>query len=263
MAITPTPTGPCDDWGLTWADVAARNCGSCAKIPTAAAKAQILSAAVSLIWEATDRAYGVCVETLRPCLSCSCVPCDGYCGCFVYQMIDLDPAIEMGERSRPVQSIEFVKVNGDTLVYGEDYILESNRWLLKLPRGDLWPACQDVALIPAPIEIRFGRGEPPPQDLLYSAVLPLARQMAAHDCGDPCSIDPSKVQAVQREGISFALISKGDAWKDGLTGDAGIDAAILRAVEALGGTRGQRSGMADPLELLAPRWGRPDFTNTP
>lgn len=255
MPIIGTPTGPCDNWGLTWADVTARGCGSCSKITSEAAQAQILEAAVNLAWAATGRRYGVCTETLRPCLGCDCGSAYNECGCFVYQRIDLDPAQDMGGISQPIQSIGSVTLLGVPLLPGTDYALGENRWLYRLPRGELWPACQDIGAVPAPVEIEVGRGWPPPRDLILLGVLPLAREMAANDCGDPCSIDPSKVQSVQREGISFALISKGDAWKEGLTGDQGIDAAILRACE----DDDDAGGMSDPLEVLRPRFARTDL----
>lgn len=255
MPIIGTPTGPCDNWGLTWADVSARGCASCGKIETAAQQGQILEQAVNVIWNATGRRYGVCSETLRPCLGCDCGSEYNECGCYVYQRIDLDPAQAMGDvRSQPIQAIGFVNLLGVPLVVGTDYALGENRWLYRLPRGELWPACQDIGAVPAPVEIEISRGNPPPRDLILSAVLPLARELAANDCKDPCSIDPTKVQAVQREGISFALISQGTAWKDGLTGDQGIDSAIMRACQDE-----NTGGMSDPLEILRPRFARTDL----
>lgn len=254
MQITPTPSGPCDNWGLTWDDVTARNCGSCSKITSLAAQAEILESAVSLCWTATGSRFGVCQETVRPCLGCSC-PDAPACGCWFYSRLDLDPGMATGERSQPVQSIAYVKINGTPLVAGTDYALENNRWLYRLPQGELWPFCQDPAAVPAPLEIQQGVGIPPPRDLILHATLPLCREMAASDCGDPCSIDPSKVAAVVREGISFALISKGDAWKDGLTGDQHIDAAIIRNCH----DTDHDSGISDPLELIRPHMSRMDL----
>jgi hypothetical protein len=46
--------------------------------------------------------------------------------------------------------------------------------------------------------------------------------------GQACGLNPNIVQAVQREGVSFALVTPGDVFKYGGFGVPQIDAAVAR-----------------------------------
>lgn len=257
MPVIQTPIGPCD-WGVTWDQVAA-GCSPCGQITSQAERDLIIRAGVAFAWAATGRRFGVCEVTWRPCLWCSCPePGARQCGCWWYQKIDLNPGQDRGTEDQPVQGVSEVRIDGEPLD-ATGYRLQFNRYLLRVPQGTRWPACQDEGADVAPLQVTWTRGTPPDDDLLLNGVVPFCRELSKGFCGDDCSIDPSIVTAVQREGVSFALINPGDGWKDGLVGMPGVNAAIKRAwppglvVSVVG-------GMTDPLQLVRHPFSRVDQT---
>ena len=220
MTITTPLTQSPGDWGVTWDGIP----NPPSQILNCADQDLIVAAAIAHIWRSTGRQFGLHRTVLRPCLRCGC-PNPGLCGCFWYDQIDLDSS--GGER--PVTAVTFVKVDGVALDPATDYGVINNRWLVRTPQGDRWPPCQDEAAIPAPLEIDWTWGISPDSDLVLNAVYPLIAQLALAEGGQDCQLDPTIVKSVQREGVSFAFLSDGGAWKEGATGIARIDAAIIRA----------------------------------
>lgn len=246
LSLFPVNSNACD-WGIEWAEV-----GVCCAPPELdeAHQLRVIAQAVALVWTATGRRYGVCTDVARPCLSCGCRE-PGYCGCTMYDAIDLDP-----EGDRPVAAIDYVKLSGVGLTPGEDFVVDRRRWLIRTPSGTRWPTCQDRVLQPAPLEVRWRHGLLPPDDLILNAVYPLVAEMARACAGEACGLDPSLVESVQREGVSFALVEKGGG---NLTGNRLIDNAIMRdPYYNLSGSAAP-AGILDPADMPDERTSLPEW----
>jgi hypothetical protein len=89
-----------------------------------------------------------------------------------------------------------------------------------------------------------------------NAVAPLAAELAKACAGVACGLDPSTVERVQREGVSFALVAPG-AGGQGLTGPARVDNAVMRDPFWIGKSIG--GGLLDPAELGRERMSNPQW----
>lgn len=210
------------------------------------ADAAVLTA-TAVLWEATGRRFGVCTRTARPCAHRG--RCAGACGASCcsttyYDRIDLDP-----HGRSPVDAVASVVVAGDTLD-AESYAVVDARWLLRLPPLTRWPTRSDIAGDPPDLEIEWSYGTPPPTDLVLSAVVPLACELAKKYAGQPCSI-PDNVISVSREGAQFVMTDLTALVSDGHIGPPSVIAAIRRA-HPYGPSVQQPGGMVNPARLVEP-----------
>lgn len=217
----PTDLDP-GSWGIEWDDII-----DAPAVTDPTMQDTLLAAAIVSVWYMTGQRFGIYTETaLRP------LPhrCDrnwpGAFSGYYYDALDLDPS-----ETSPVVAVTEVVVDGTALDAGTDYGVVNNRWLIRTPSGTVWPVVQDIAAEPdaSLFSVSWRHGLAPTADLLDNAVCALVRQLWKAWNHQACSLNPQTVQSVQREGISFALVSPGDVWKIGRTGDAGIDAACVRA----------------------------------
>lgn len=248
MTITVPATDDPGDWGITWADLLQPP----DDVTDPGQQQQLIDGAVATVWYLTGKQFGVHTidPPVQPCLRCR-HPRPYLCSCYYYATIDLDPS----EGEHPVVDVVSVTVDGVELE-PDQYGIVDARWLVRTPQGARWPACNDLA--DPTIELSWRYGRTPTADLVVSAVSPLVGQLWRAANRQPCSLDPSIVQTVQREGISFALISPGKSWERGYTGNAQIDAACVRAWP-LGPECQQAPGFFDPAAHVqtASRFERP------
>lgn len=241
--LTPPPAAGPGDWGVTWGTLISPP----ASITDPAHQQLILAASITACWYLTGKQFGRhSTGPLRPCLQCRHGR-GGRCGCHYYDRIDLDPSggAGPGPQDAPVIAINSVKVAGVELDPATDYGIANWRWLDRTPSGTRWPACQDHGADVPPLELDWDYGVVPDENLTLSGVGVLVTQLAKAVKHEPCDLDPSVVQAVQREGISFVLVNPGKAWEKGYTGNSVVDAACTRAWP-LGPAVTQAPGFFDP-----------------
>lgn len=223
MTIQAPPDIDPGDWGIAWSDLL--NAPAVADEPT---RDRLLAVAIAVIWHLTGRRLGIHTETdVLPLLyprRCGADWPGAFSG-FWYDAIDLDP----GDMSPVVAVLEVIE-NGAALDLATQVGVVNNRWLVRTPSGTRFPQLQDIAATGTDriLALSFQHGLTPDADATW-AVGRLVGQLWAAISGAECSLDPSVVQSVQREGISFALISPGGAWENGYTGDAMVDAACKRS----------------------------------
>lgn len=221
-------------WGVAYSDVLA-GCRNAPPIDDAETPAQgtvttaqatlAVRAAEEAIFQATGGRFSVCTRVARPC---GCSGCGGSCGAYAcvtgrYDRIDLDPH----DRS-PVVDVLAV-TEGATALTVDQYAVQDNRWLLRLPVGTRWPARRtDIAADEPDLEVVWTHGTAPPADLLLNGVVPLACDLARKLAGLECAI-PDRVVSVTTEGSQFVMTDLTSMVERGLAGPVSTLAAVQRA----------------------------------
>lgn len=206
--------------------------------------------ATNLLWEWTERRFGVCVETIRPCrrtcvggdtfrgrgphvdggspwtpvlvggewLNVSCGSCGaGACGC------DETAALLL---PGPVNAITEVLLDGVALDPAA-YRVDDRRWLVRTD-GGRWPTCQNMTADTTEEgtwSVTYERGTPVPLNGQVAAAR-LACELAKSVCGDSSCALPKRVQTVSRQGVTIALLDSFDDVEKGRTGIWLIDSWV-------------------------------------
>ena len=234
--------GPCD-WPVSFA-----GCSTCTPLDAmnVEEKALFEEAAVDYLWRWTDRVFGVCDVTIRPCRTqCAgsevpsfwgkgpfpgghlpywvpvliggswhnvlCGACSGVCEC------------EGGTYSLrlpgPVVSVTTVMVDGEELPH-ESYRVDNKGALVRVD-GQVWPPCQDIrspSTEPGTFEVTYQRGTEVPTGGQIAAGV-LACELAKAACNDASCALPQRVQSITRQGVTIAVL---DAFDDVDAGHTGI-----------------------------------------
>jgi hypothetical protein len=180
----------------------------------------ILGAATRWLWEATNRRFGNCPVTIRPCMkdcyggytggtnigaypawipyrttsgwfNVSCGRCGNNCSCGHVSTVKLPTTGFVHE----------VTLDGVTMD-AEDWRLDNRQYLLRLD-GGVWPSCQDMAADPPTWAVTYTPGLPVPLQGQI-ALGQLVCQMARLACGDKCQL-PAGVVSVVRQGVTVNI----------------------------------------------------------
>lgn len=231
-------TGPCQ-WPVSY-DECGNGCAALDQLDDQA-RARIEQMAVEALWRWTNRVFGLCEISVRPCrqdcteglstfwgsggsggspwrptliggqwYNLTCQRCGDLCGCTD------TPAISL---PGPVASISEVLIDGQPLPPAS-YRVDNRRWLVRLDGGE-WPTCQDMSagpFQPDTWQVTYARGLPVPVGGQIAAGL-LACEFAKALCNDQSCQLPRRVQTVTRQGVTVAML---DAFDDIDTGHTGI-----------------------------------------
>lgn len=207
--------------------------------------------AAEFLWNWTNRVFGLCEETLRPCSS-GCEGAEAYrttfwgrgpfpwqgsgdsgswvpvliggkwfnmtCGCVSACNCDLEGPTSLALPG-PVDSIVSVRVDGVVLP-PEAYKLSYRRFLVRTD-GGVWPACQDLlaeATEEGTFEVVYKRGIPVPVGGQIAAGV-LAGEFAKAACNDRGCQLPKRIQSIVRQDVTVTLM---DNFADLQKGGTGI-----------------------------------------
>jgi hypothetical protein len=213
--------------------------------PALARLTRALEVATWLLWAASGRQYsGVCTDTVRPCAQGAAVQSLSYstggsrpinvmagcgctgdilgCGCTAHPNVRLP--------GHPIIDVLSVDVGGTALVYGTDYTIVDDRWLVRAG-GASWPCCQDLRLgsgQPGTWTVRYRYGQAVPPPLLVAAEY-LACQLAASWCtGDGCPECklPERLTSLTYEGATVAALDPFQFLDQGRFGIPQVDYAV-------------------------------------
>lgn len=265
LVLDPPPDSSTCSWAVVYADCA----GGCEAVwdkwpegERAAAKAWFEAQAIDLLWNWTERLFGVCPVTVRPCredcagasatasfwgrgprydpsfprFGTGGMTTGGWmpvliggkwmnvgCGCVSACRCGLDGAHAISLPG-PVQSVTSVRVNGE-VVPPTAYRVDNQRLLVRTD-GETWPACQNLLAEPTEddtFEVVYERGVPVPVGGMVAAGR-LACELALAACGsDECDL-PERLQTVTRQGITVGVSLTGESWHD--TGIWSIDSWV-------------------------------------
>jgi hypothetical protein len=209
--------------------------GAADAIPDCDDKATFETMAATYLWEWTDRRYGLCEVTIRPCRR-GCVnggwpwprrngwhpPAGGgggtggwypvLIGGTWYNLRDDcgadDCSCGLVSRLRlpgPVNSVSSVVIDGTTLA-SSAYRVDGST--LVREDGELWPQCQYLERElgeDGTWSVTYMHGLPVPEGGRIAAGL-LAAELYKAACGDGSCALPKRVQSVARQGVSLALM---------------------------------------------------------
>lgn len=263
-SLPPTPEGETCPWEAIYADCGGE-CEAFDKWGDDAAQAQALfeTVATDLLWNWTNRVYGVCEETVRPCQSgCSesftgwstfwgrgpgydpTFPAAGAgpggsvpwypvlvsgrwfnitCGCA--GTCQCTPAgPTVLSLPGPVQGVTEVRVDG-AVVPPSAYRVDRKRWLIRTD-GGVWPRCQNMLADPAVDADTF--------EVTYMRGIPvpaggrvaagrLACELALAACGDSSCQLPQRMTTMTRQGVTVGFADTYEDLKEGGTGIYSID----------------------------------------
>lgn len=261
---TDIPTEGCQSWPATYA-YCGGECEAYSSWGEDAAKAQAVFEAIAsdMLWNWTNRVFGLCETVIRPCQE-GCVGEDGRttywgrgpgydplfprggsgpstgvwtpvmvggkwynitCGCAGNCTCDPSGPTVL-TLPGPVQSVDEVLIDGIVLD-PTAYRVDRKRFLIRTD-GGVWPKCQDML---APYDgvgaftITYQKGLPVP--IAGSvAVGRLACELAASYCGGECAL-PQRITTVTRQGVSIGFQDLyQDLWEHGGTGIYSIDSWI-------------------------------------
>ena len=249
-------------WPVTYADCAGE-CAIYSQFEDPAVAQEMFEAIASdLLWNWTNRVYGVCEAVVRPCGG----DCDeaftgwgtfwgrgpGYdpgfpaaggvyggrpfypvlvsgrwfnmvCGCVgTCQCTPAGPTVL--SLPGPVQSVTEVRIDGAVLD-PTAYRVERKRWLIRID-GDVWPRCQNMLADPTTdvdtFEVTYQRGIPVPIGGQV-AVGRLACELAMAACGsEECAL-PERMTTITRQGVTVGFADTYEDLKAGGTGIYAID----------------------------------------
>lgn len=198
--------------------------------------------ATTVLWGATGRQFGVCVQRVRPCgrynssrqwiwgffwdggvwypyidntgtwrncgcgFGCNCEP-----NCQVYL-------------PGPVSSIIEVNLNGVT-IDPTAYRVDNGQWLVRTD-GDCWPLMADLNVDSGEgfFEVVYAKGVEVPRSLKVAAGI-LACEFAKACTGSPCRL-PGRIAQVARQGVSVNMVSLDNLLENGFTGLPEVDQLI-------------------------------------
>lgn len=220
--------------------------------------------ATDLLWNWTNRVYGGCPVTIRPCRqNCGqggftsdvwytagsaggrapwepaliggqwfnyigCGRCGDSCGC------SSTPTLKLGW---PVREVTEVLLDGEVLP-PSSYRLD-NRSLLVRTDGGEWPTCQNIAAPPTEPgtwEISYVFGLPVPVGGQIAAGV-LAVELAKAMCNDKSCMLPQRVQSITRQGVTVAILDQFEDVKEGRTGIWLVDAWVASVTKPRKGGR--------------------------
>lgn len=228
--------------------------------------------AAELLWNMTDRIFGVCEVTVRPCRGgCSSASrwMDTFWGRGPYPWGDISagswvPLLIGGEWFNmgcgcagtcscpesgpsslrlpgPVTEVVSVTINGDVLPSTSYEVLHGR--LLVRTDGTPWPACQDLlapSTAPDTFEVVYKRGVEVPVGGQIAAGI-LACELAKAACRDNTCQLPQRVQTVTRQGVTVGIIDSFRDLGEGRTGiwliDSWVAAVRGSARKAFAGVR--------------------------
>lgn len=170
--------------------------------------------AAQMLWAWTDRRYGLCERTVRPCddrsVRCGCGSRRVSCGC-----TDIPELVLPG----PVASVLDVWVDG-VLLDDTAYRVDDYRWLVRTD-GDAWPHCSDLLADPADagsfvVTYLYGSAPPPGTGLITAL---FACELAKALCQDDSCRLPRRISSMTRQGVTITF----DDLDDGRTGLPEVD----------------------------------------
>lgn len=267
-------------WLADPAETPSTGCGPINAL-TPSQRANFERMAGEMLWNWSDRVFGLCDVKIRPCRSgCtsaaywretfwgrgpypwmnrvntgSWVPlliggqwynldcgCAGACSC-----------AEEGPTALrlpgPVESVSEVKIDGEVLPPSAYQVLY-NRVLVRLD-GKVWPACQDLMADsdkPNTFEVSYRRGVPVPTGGQVAAGI-LACELAKAACNDGTCQLPQRIQTLTRQGVTIGFNDDFSMLDQGKTGIWVIDSwtASVRKPPSHAGVRspdykGKREG---------------------
>lgn len=167
-----------------------------------------------LLWAWTDRRFGLCERTVRPCddrqVRCGCGSRRASCGC-----TDVPELVLSG----PVASVTAVWVDGE-LLDETAYRVDDWRWLVRTD-GGVWPSCSNLLADPdeaGSFVVTYQAGYPvPPGTGLITALL--ACELALALCQDDSCRLPRRIQSMTRQGVTISFSDL----DDGRTGLPEVD----------------------------------------
>lgn len=157
----------------------------------AATQTEIRAMATSMLWRATGQLYGLCEETVLPCVELVCSYCDRpfrTCGCRTVPELPLPG---------PVYSIVEVVIDGTALA-DTAYRVDDWRWLVRVD-GSSWPTNADPTDEDA-FAVTYQKGVPPPSGAGLM-VGELTCEVAKAICNDETCRLPRRVRQVTRQGV--------------------------------------------------------------
>ena len=208
------------------------------------------------LWRWTNKRFGLCSATIRPCRQDCTVGLSTYGGSGTSlwtpalvggTWINLGCASGCGDRcgcvagselhfSIPVDSIVAVEVDGVTLP-PTSYRLDNHRILVRTD-GGTWPYCQDMS---APLgdpdtwAVEVNVGAPVPIGGQYAAAK-LVIELAKGACGDKNCELPQRWQSITRQGVSIsAALDLFEGLEEGKTGIWVVDSWVASVVKPLTG----------------------------
>jgi len=235
-------SAPCD-WPLS-------NIADCPELAGSGDPVAVKTAAVTYLWNWTNKVFGLCPVTVRPCredcaqgpttyegwagrpdrflpsvgdawpfapalvggrwFNITCTSCGELCSCNRVSAIDLPG---------PIDSVVEVVVDGE-VVPASAYRVDNRRSLIRNDGGS-WPRCQDLSK-PAGAEgtwsVEYRWGVPVPAGGQIAAAV-LACEMAKALGGDKsCGLPERITQSVSREGVTVAIFDAFDGLEAGKTG---------------------------------------------
>lgn len=242
--------------------------------------AMIESMATSYLWNWTDRRFGLCEVTLRPCTSncpggrpstfwgngpysrgsmsvygpwmpallsgrwynLSCGTCAGACTCG-----DGPASLAL---PGPVAGV--VEVREDGLVLPTSaYRVDDYRYLVRQD-GSAWRRCQDMSADTTATDtwsVTYNRGvDVPPGGKIAAGVL--AMELAKAWCKDNTCALPQRIQSITRQGITVAVLDSMDDVDKGHTGIWLIDSWIASVMKI------RQGGTVHSVDLMGPRTAR-------
>jgi hypothetical protein len=240
----------------------------------------VTSMATAYLWNWTDRRYGLCEITLRPCQA----DCDGRAPTFFgrgpYPGLPgggggapWTPALVGGSWYNiacgtcgatctcangpeslalpgPVADVVEVLVDG-AVVDPALYEVQNSRYLVRLD-GSSWPRCQDMLAPTSEVgtfSVTYNRGvEVPAGGQIAAGVLAL--ELAKAWCKDNTCALPQRIQSITRQGVTIAMIDSFEDVEKGHTGIWIIDAWVVSV------TKPRVGGTVHSVDLRGPRHGR-------
>lgn len=243
---TTTTVGPCGGW-----DVDTTCCDNWSSY-SAAVKAAATEYAITVLWAATGRRFGLCTRVVRPCgrdcqgqngngiygwywtqgtwlpyiyqglwrnCWCGCFGTPGCCGCQVDCQVYLDG---------PVNNIISVTVDGNT-IDPATYRVDNGVWLVRTKdanNDDCWPKFQNFNKNSGDgtFVVTYQKGLAVPSPLLKAAG-ELACEFAKACVGAACRL-PGRATNIARQGVSISLVGVEALMEHGLTGITTVDQLI-------------------------------------
>jgi hypothetical protein len=194
-----------------------------------------LDVASELLYAFSGRQFaGVCADLVRPCKRYykmdavpfwwRWVPSWGtYTINNPHRDAGAGPMGEITLGAYPLRDIVEVRIDG-AVVDPTLYRIDDRRWLVRLD-GLGWPTVQDLAgdpmTDPNTFSVAFEWGQAPPVGGVEAAKT-YAIELAKGASGNPCNL-PERVQSVQMQGVSFALLDPMAFLDKGRTGIYAVD----------------------------------------
>lgn len=274
FGVTPfgVGAGGCE-WPVDYAD-----CGPCDALASMPVSGQerVEEMATEFLWRWTERQFGTCEGTIRPCrqdctegvstygrppagarwtpvlvggtwynLGCG-AGCRDKCGCGSWGSTMLF--------EQPVYDVTSVQVDGEYLDPSA-YRVDNHRKLVRQD-GGRWPFCQDMGKPlggPDTWAVTFLVGSPVPVGGQVAAGK-LACEFAKALCGDASCALPKRVQSVTRQGVTVAMML--DTFEDldqGKTGIWLVDSWVASVT---------KSAPASPFSIASPDYTGPRRTTS-